>query len=235
VNASSDRQPWTFIFDVDGTLVDSAGAIIECWQGTLRELGHEFTFEELHRLSGMDGAEMLARVLPNAEHAELIGRALALQAKRYQALYLQDVRAFDGVRELFEELHAAGHQIGLGTSCSPPELAVYHSRMNVQHLVDAVACGGDTARGKPHPDLFELVLHKLNPATLHRVLAVGDTPYDAMAAAAVGIRAIGTVTGGFSQTALEDAGCIAVALGPRDLAASLRASGRFEEQFAFSA
>jgi HAD superfamily hydrolase (TIGR01549 family) len=233
VSASSDRQPWTFIFDVDGTLVDSARAIIECWRGTLEELGHEFTFEQLHRFSGMDATEMLAHVLPEAELGKLTDAALALQAKRYQDIYLPHIKPFEGVRELFEELRAAGHRIGLATSCSPPELAVYQSCMNVQHLVDAVACGGDTARGKPHPDLFELVLHKLNPPTLHHVLAFGDTPYDAIAAAAVGIRTIGTVTGGFSQTQLEDAGCIAVALGPHDLAASLRAPGRFEEQFAF--
>jgi phosphoglycolate phosphatase-like HAD superfamily hydrolase len=183
----------------------------------------------------MDGAEMLARVLPKAALGESIGPALALQANRYQDLYLPDIRPFDGVRELFEQLHAAGHRIGLGTSCSPPELAIYQSRMNVQHLVDAVACGGDAARGKPHPDLFELVIHKLNPPTLRHVLAVGDTPYDAMAAAAVGIRAIGTVTGGFSQTELEDAGCLAVTFGPRDLAASLRTPERFEEQLAVEA
>jgi phosphoglycolate phosphatase-like HAD superfamily hydrolase len=107
--------------------------------------------------------------------------------------------------------------------------------MKVQHLVDALACGGGPARGKPHPDLFELALHKLAPPTLRHVLAVGDSPYDAAAAAAVGIRTIGTTTGGFSRSELKDAGCIAVTVGLRDLAASLRELWRFEEQLAVEA
>jgi hypothetical protein len=63
---------------------------------------------------------------------------------------------------------------------------------------------------------------------------IGDTPYDAEAARKVGVCAIGTTTGGFTQTKLENAGCAAVCLGPHELAEYLSNPAAVADQFAFS-
>jgi phosphoglycolate phosphatase-like HAD superfamily hydrolase len=231
-DVTRSHDGWTFIFDVDGTLVDSAAAIVECWRETLQTFGHTYSFDGLHRFSGMAGPDLLARVLPR----EALGDMQEIedaQAKRYRTVYLPGIKAFVGVRELFMQLRADGHAIGLATSCRRDELHVYERQLQILDLVGAVACGSDDARGKPHPDLYERVVHGLAPRTLRHVIAVGDTPYDAMAARALGIRPIGTVTGGFSQSQLEDAGCIAVCLGPTDLAQYLRSPAAIEERLSF--
>jgi phosphoglycolate phosphatase-like HAD superfamily hydrolase len=51
------------------------------------------------------------------------------------------------------------------------------------------------------------------------VIIIGDTPYDAEAAAKAGLRTIGVLCGGFSRDSLQKAGCIAIYEGPTDLLA----------------
>jgi phosphoglycolate phosphatase-like HAD superfamily hydrolase len=65
-------------------------------------------------------------------------------------------------------------------------------------------------RGKPHSDLFRYVLDKLALHQHSQALAIGDTPYDAMAALATGMRSVGVLTGGFSEVELKQAGCASV-------------------------
>jgi HAD superfamily hydrolase (TIGR01509 family) len=224
---------WTFIFDVEGTLVDCAEPIIRSWQDTLGSFGHSFSYEQVHRLSGMDANDMLAKLLPATELAHTGAQILLEQTKRYHEVYRPHVRAFPGVKTLFEQLKDAGHRIALGTTCAQADLDCYYPLLGVRDLVDAVACGDDVCRGKPHPDLFESVLQQLRPSKLRHVLVIGDTPYDAEAARKVGVRAIGTTTGGFTQTELENAGCVAVCLGPHELAEYLSNPAAVADQFAF--
>ena len=82
----------------------------------------------------------------------------------------------------------------------------------VAGLVDAQACADDVARGKPHPDLFACALARAGRA--RHGIAVGDTPYDAMAARAAGLEAIGLRCGGFTPEQLRAAGCHVVCRDP---------------------
>src|SRR5207253_10705723 len=58
------REAPHFIFDVEGTLVDTVMATLCCWRTTLEGFGFSVTLADLHRYSGMDGSDMLARLLP---------------------------------------------------------------------------------------------------------------------------------------------------------------------------
>jgi phosphoglycolate phosphatase-like HAD superfamily hydrolase len=75
------------------------------------------------------------------------------------------------------------------------------------------------------PDLFHQVLKKLGVTEPERVLAVGDTPYDALAAKPLGLRAADVLTGGFSSKELKAAGCDAVLAEIKDLASYLARIG----------
>jgi phosphoglycolate phosphatase-like HAD superfamily hydrolase len=74
-------------------------------------------------------------------------------------------------------------------------------------------------RSKPHPDIFESALKKLAPLEPRSILVVGDTPYDAEAAAKAGLSTIGVLCGGFPAADLSKAGCIAIYRDPQDLLA----------------
>lgn len=92
----------------------------------------------------------------------------------------------------------------------------------MEDLIEESSSADDAERSKPHPDIFEATLKKLGlPSS--KVLALGDTPYDAEAAGKAGIPTIGVMTGGWSKEELLEAGCIEVY---RDVAELL---DKFEE------
>jgi phosphoglycolate phosphatase-like HAD superfamily hydrolase len=195
------------IFDVEGTLVDCVQHTLESWQETLADFGVSAQIGQLHKYSGMDGGEMLDRLLQDGGAQDLKHEILTEQGIRYRDKFLPTVRPFPGVRAMFEGVRDGGWRIALATTCQPDELEHYGSILGAFDLVDVVACGADTKRGKPHPELFVVALQRLGIEG-RQAVALGDTPYDAIAAVDAGIDAIaGTLTGGFSRTALQDAGC----------------------------
>src|SRR2546425_3539031 len=100
------REASAFIFDVEGTLVDAVMPTLRCWRETLDEFGHPVWLVDLHRYSGMDGGEMLEKLLPQPVPKALKQDILDRQGKRYRQDYLPRVQAFPGVRGLFEYLKA---------------------------------------------------------------------------------------------------------------------------------
>jgi HAD superfamily hydrolase (TIGR01549 family) len=135
---------------------------------------------------------------------------LEAQSKLYEAKYLRNVKAFTGVRHVFETLTKSGGKIALATDCKGQALKHYLSLLNVDDLIDSLACGDDVEHGKPDPRLVGLALRKLGVSAGQAVM-IGDTPYDAEAAAGAGTAAAGLLTGGFAREALAEAGCFVVA------------------------
>jgi phosphoglycolate phosphatase-like HAD superfamily hydrolase len=82
--------------------------------------------------------------------------------------------------------------------------------MNVDDLVDAIACGDEVSRGKPDPALVELALDHLGGTPAVFATMIGDTPFDTQAAQTAGASAWGTLSGGHPRSSLIDAGCSAV-------------------------
>jgi phosphoglycolate phosphatase-like HAD superfamily hydrolase len=198
-----------YIFDVEGTLIDCAADILHCWSETLAEFGVAAPAADLQRLSGMDGDEMLATLAPSLDqHARK--RILTAQGERYRAHYLPRVRAFAGVSAVFTAIKSQGARIALATDCQSDELMRYRSLMNVDDLIDAIACGDEVPKGKPDPGLVELALHHLGGISAVSATMIGDTPFDAQAARRAGADAWGTLSGGHARSSLIDAGCSVV-------------------------
>ena len=87
-------------------------------------------------------------------------------------------------------------------------------------LIEAETSADDAERSKPHPDIFEAALKRLD-TDKQQTFAVGDTPWDAIAAHRLGVRCIGMLCGGFAERDLLEAGCIAIYRDPADLLARL--------------
>jgi phosphoglycolate phosphatase-like HAD superfamily hydrolase len=200
--------PRGFIFDVEGTLVDTVLATLQCWSETLAEIRHAATVADLHPYSGMDGKRMLRRLL-NRHDPKVLDHIVALQGERYRLHYLPHVRPFAGIRQLFSIVKSTGAKVALATTCAKDELAHYRAIMNVDDLIDCACSGDDVKREKPSPDVVSLAARRLRvpPA---QIAMVGDTPYDAEAAGAAGLTSIGLQSGHFSRSDLVDAGCAAV-------------------------
>lgn len=198
-----------YIFDVEGTLVDSVPSNLMSFQEALEEAGLAIPFATLQLYSGLDGDQTIQIIAPDVEEAQ---RKLILQAHAhiYETKYLHSVKAFRGVREVFETLTRHGGRIALSAECKGPELKRYRSLLGADEFIAATACGDDMEHGQPDPRLIGHALRKLN-LTGSEAVMIGDTPYDAEAATEAGTAAAGVLSGGFSSEALRGAGCFAIA------------------------
>ena len=204
-----------YIFDVEGTLVDSVPQNLLSLHETLSDAGLPVRYELLQLYSGLDGDQTLQLVAPDLDAGQR-RKILEAQGRRYQKKYLESVKPFPGVREVFEALAGRGGKIALATDCKGPDLKHYLSLLHVDDLIDSLACGDDVEHGKPDPRLVGLAVRKLGVLAKQAVM-IGDTPYDAEAALGAGTVAAGLRTGGFSPETLTRAGCLCVGRDLRDL------------------
>src|SRR4030088_488865 len=198
-----------YIFDVEGTLVDCVPQNLLSLQESLARFGVIVPYEMLQLYSGLDGDQTLQLIAPDLAEADR-KRVLEARGKLYEGKYLASVKVFTGVREVFEALTSDGGRIALATDCKGPVLKHYLSLLQVDDLIDSIACGDDVEHGKPDPRLVGLALRKLEVPGGQAVM-IGDTPYDAEAALGAGTSAAGLLTGGFAREALAEAGCFVVA------------------------
>src|SRR5262249_50179908 len=152
------------------------------------------TVDQLQPHSGQDGHDMLRTILPRAA-SDLVQHLLDDQGQRYRTHYLDRARAFPAAGDLLRSAKARGHRIALATTCARDELRHYRKLIDADDAIDAVACGNDVAHDKPDPALLEVAMVRLGVKP-HQTTMVGDTPYDARAAARAGAGAIGLLCGG---------------------------------------
>ena len=208
----------SIIFDVDGTLVDSVDFHAESWQRVLRRWGHDIPLAELRGQIGKGGDQLMPEYLSDAEVTR-DGKAIEqARGELFKAEYLHKVQPFPAVAELFRHVLAQGRKIALGSSGKPEELDVYKRLVGIEDLDLVVTSSEDAERSKPHPDIFQAALQRLGAAP-DQVVAVGDSPYDAIAANRAGIACVGMLCGGFAADDLTQAGCVALYKDPADLLA----------------
>jgi len=207
------------IFDVDGTLVDSVELHARAWADAFREFGRDIGLQAIRKQIGKGGDQLLP-VFFDEREIDTFGDALVTRrAQILKESYLPSVKGFPGVRDLFRRLLADNVRIALASSAKQDELQVYKKRAGIEDLISAETSADDAKRTKPHPDIFQAALAKLGGVARQDILVVGDTPYDAEAAAKAGLRTVGVLCGGFTEEELRGAGCIAIYRDPADLLA----------------
>lgn len=211
------------IFDIDGTLIDSVDLHARAWQDALAHFGHDATFEQVRAQIGKGGDQLMPVFLSDAEREDHGSEMEEWRGHHFKSKYLGLIRPFSAVSELLHRVHEAGLTVAVATSAKQSEMDVYLDIAGVRDLVDVATSSDDAERSKPAPDIFEAALKKLGmdgPDTV----AIGDTPYDAQAAAQASIPTIGLLCGGFAEADLLKGGCIAVYPGPGALLASFDTS-----------
>ena len=205
------------IFDIDGTLIDSVDRHAAAWQEALRHFGHDLPYEKVREQIGKGGDLLMAALLPEDEVRRRGKEIEEYRLDLFKREYLPQVKPFPMVRELFERIKADGLRIALASSAKEEELERYKEIAGIANLLEAETSSDDAERSKPHPDIFEAALARLEGIEAADAIAVGDTPYDAQAAGKVGLRTIGLLCGGWPERELRRAGCIAIDRDPADL------------------
>jgi HAD superfamily hydrolase (TIGR01509 family) len=216
-------MPSAAIFDIDGTLIDSVDLHAWAWHDAFEHFGHDVSFEEARSQIGKGGDNLLPVFLSEADLEDHGKELEAWRGEHFKASYLRMIRPFAAVPELVQALRDRGMKIAVGSSAKKDELKVYMDLAGIAELVDVTVSSEDVDQSKPAPDVFEVALQKLDVGA-DQAIVIGDSPYDAEAAAKTGIRSIGVLSGAFPEQSLRDAGCIAVYPGPAGLLANLDTS-----------
>lgn len=207
------------IFDIDGTLVDSVDLHAQAWKEAFKHFGKEIPFAEVRHQIGK-GGDQLMPVFFSKDELKRFGKEMEeYRGRLYQRDFLPKVRPFPKVRELFQRIEGDRLRIALASSAKEEELKEYKKIAHIEDLVEEETSADDADKSKPHPDIFQAALERLGDVEPSEAIVVGDTPYDAQAAAKIKLRTIGVLCGGFPAAELEEAGCIAIYQDPADLLA----------------
>jgi HAD superfamily hydrolase (TIGR01549 family) len=205
------------IFDIDGTLVDSVDFHAEAWQRAFARFGKQIPFPDIRQQIGKGGDQLMPVFLTKKELEDVGEELEKYRGDLYKKEYLPRVRAFPGVRALFERIRSDRKRIALASSAPADELEAYKRIADIEDLLEAQTSADDAERSKPHPDIFEAALDSLGEVAKSSVVVIGDTPYDAEAAGKAGLPCVGVRCGGFPEAQLRDAGCVAVFNDPEEL------------------
>ena len=210
-----------FLFDLDGTLVDSVYQHVLAWREALEREGIRLSVWRIHRRIGMSGG-LFVNALLRETHREVSPES-AERLQRYHAeayaRLVGQVRPLPGARELLDTLATLGVPHAIATS----------GRMeSARPALDLLGVGADfpvvtrdkVRHAKPDPDLF-LAAADLLGAEIHNAMVVGDSVWDLLAARRARALGVGLLSGGYGQEELESAGAYRVYQDPQDMLAHL--------------
>lgn len=207
-----------FVFDLDGTLVDSVYEHVLAWQEALVSDGIELSVWRIHRKIGMSGGLFTNQLLRETQMEitpDRVERLQRLHAQAYQK-YKGKIRPLPGARELLETLTRAGVPWAIATSGRMETAAQNLAALGVDPGVNAVVTRDDVKYAKPDPDLFLAAAAKLN-APITSAVVIGDSIWDMLAARRCQALGVGLLSGGYGLEELERAGAYRVYEDPADL------------------
>ncbi|HKN46745.1 MAG TPA: HAD family hydrolase [Candidatus Polarisedimenticolia bacterium] len=211
-----------FVFDLDGTLVDSVYQHVLAWREALEEAGIKLAVWRIHRRIGMSGG-LFVNALARETGRRITGEEAARLQRRHAEAYarqVSQVRPLPGARDLLAHLSQLRVPWAIATS----------GRLeSARPTLEMLAVGADVPvitrdqvqRAKPpDPDLFLTAAERLGVPIAASVV-VGDSVWDLLAAHRARALGVGLLSGGYGQDELERAGAYRVYQDPADLLAHL--------------
>jgi len=218
-------SPPPFLFDLDGTLIDSVYQHVMAWQEALSACGIALSVWRVHRRIGMSGGLFL-NALQRETGRALDPGALAALAEGHREGYLRrasSVVALPGANELLAVLASRGVPFAIATSSAEQVAAAGLALLELPPGVPVVT-RDQVQRAKPDPDLFLAAAAKLGVSP-SSCFVVGDSVWDLLAAQRAGALGIGLLSGGYGEQELHSAGAYRVYADPADLLAHLEETG----------
>lgn len=201
-------RPEVLLLDIDGTLVDNTAAHIAAWAEAFEALQHPIDREILRRNMGKGGDLFVKAVMGEAWDREHGDEARKLHGDGYKRR-LGEAHPVPGVSQFLSALSDLRIKPVLATSSNPDEV-----KANLQVIGETpdhflVVDKDDIQTSKPAPDVFAVALKRSGHAP-QQAAVVGDTRWDAEAAAKLGVTFFGVLTGGGKRDELESAGAAQV-------------------------
>ncbi len=194
------------LWDMDGTLVDTAELHYYAWVTLAREICRQFTRADFAATFGRRNPEIIRQVFNPAAPDEEVERLGNRKEELYRAQARRGVSLLPGIPELLEDLHAAGLKQAIASSAPRANLDLILELTQMEPFIEAVVSMEDTERGKPDPQVFLVAAAKL-AVPPHRCVVVEDAIAGVEAARAGGMKCIAvTFVGHHDPARLKAAG-----------------------------
>ena len=195
-----ERRYELIVWDWDGTIIDSTPTIVFCIQQACRDLGFPEPDDSLaSSVIGLGIQDSLRRAVPWIEPVHF-----PKLVDRFRHHYLardHDLHLFDGIRELLEELRAAGFRLGVATGKSRVGLNRSLAHHGLGHVFEETRTA-DESFSKPHPGML-LELSDVLQVPVRRMLMVGDTTHDLQMAINAGVDGVAVTYGAHPLDTLQ--------------------------------
>ncbi|MER6945059.1 HAD family hydrolase [Nonomuraea sp. NPDC000554] len=210
-----------FLFDLDGTLIDSVYQHVVAWRQALSGMGIDLSVWRIHRRIGMSGGLFVSALLRETGlklSQEQIDELQTTHADAY-AEQIDSVRPLPGSTELLTELTARGVPWAIATSGYSRTARLALGMLGLPEDTPMVT-RDMVRRAKPDPDLFLAGAALLDVDPRH-AMVVGDSIWDLLAARRAGALGIGLLSGGYGRDELERSGAFRVYADPADMLARI--------------
>ena len=217
-----------FVFDLDGTLVDSVYQHVMAWHAALRECVFDLSIWRIHRRIGMSGGLMiraLARELDMQLDETMIKRLNELHAQEFQRR-VPTISVLPGAVELLDELRGLKIPYIIATSGTVDDARPMLRLLGRED--EKIITREDVKRAKPDPDLFLKAAKAIHAKDVD-TMVVGDSVWDMLAARRANFLGVGVLCGGYGQQELEQAGAYRVYADPEEMRVHLDELGVREE------
>jgi HAD superfamily hydrolase (TIGR01509 family) len=216
-SAQNANHAPAFLFDFDGTLIDSVYQHVMAWHEALLKAGIELSVWRIHRRIGMSGGLLVNALSRETDRRLTEAEGTQLQQWHAEAYLRQfeEVRPLPGARDLLACLTRSGTKWAIATSghmqTAGPNLTILGVGPDVP-----IITRDQVARAKPDPDVF-LAAAELLRVPISSSVVVGDSVWDLLAAHRAGALGMGLLSGGYNREELESAGAYRVYNDPADL------------------
>ena len=216
-----------FLFDLDGTLVDSVYQHVLAWKEALDAEGIELSVWRIHRKIGMSGGLFTNQLLRETGLDISVERVERLRQRHLAAYrhYAGDVRPLPGARELLSFLSDARIPWAIATSGRMETAGLNLAALGVDPEQTPVVTRDQVKYAKPDPDLFLAAAEQLG-APIETAIVVGDSIWDMLAATRCRALGVGLLSGGYGLDELAGCGRVPRLRGSRRLAVAHRRGRR---------
>ena len=206
-----------FLFDLDGTLVDSVYQHVLAWREALESAGIELAVWRIHRRIGMSGGLLVNALLRETNRPVTHEEIQRLRDAHHAAYkrFVGAVRPLPGARELLATLTKANVPWAIATSGARHSAQPALDMLGVDESVPIIT-RDQVRHAKPDPDLFVAAADKLG-IPVSSAVVVGDSVWDLLAAQRAGALGIGLLSGGYGDDELQRAGAYRVYEDPADM------------------
>jgi HAD superfamily hydrolase (TIGR01509 family) len=207
-----------FLFDLDGTLVDSVYQHVLAWKEALDAEGIDLSVWRIHRKIGMSGGLFTNQLLRETGleiSADLVDRLRERHADGYRK-FAATIRPLPGARELLSWLTDSRIPWAIATSGRMETAAVNLAALGVDARRTPVVTRDQVKYAKPDPDLFLAAAQRLG-ISADTAIVVGDSIWDMLAATRCRALGVGLLSGGYGSDELRQAGAFRVYDDPADL------------------